>query len=69
MKAEFDERSHNHDERAFDRHGSAREGDVKILEHDEESEKIHLCDEMAGEAMTETNGTVLSLLANGSGAI
>ena len=29
---------------------------MKILEHDEESEKIRLCDEMAGEAMTETDG-------------
>ena len=47
-KAGFDERSRNHDERTFDRHGSAHEGDEKN-EHDEESEKIHLlCDEMAG---------------------
>ena len=54
---ELDERSHNHDERPFDHHSSAREGDVKNhLEHNEESQKTHLCDEMAGEEMTETNG-------------
>ena len=43
---EFDERS---DERPFDRHGFACEGDEKNrLEHDKESQKTHLCDEMAG---------------------
>ena len=54
-KVEFDKRSHNHDKRAFDHHGSAHDSDVKILEHDEESEKIHLCNKMAGEVMTETD--------------
>jgi len=73
--AKFEETSDNHDERTCDRHGSAREGDEKNhLEHDEESEKTHLCDETAGLGMiendggSEDDGTVASLLVNGSGA-
>ena len=77
MKAEFDERSHNRDERPFDRHGSACEGDEKNrVEGDEESQKTHPRNETVGLEMienggskgSEDDGTVLSLLANGSGA-
>jgi len=73
---EFDEMSHNHDERTLDRHGSAHEGDEKNhLEHDEKSEKTHLCDEMARLEMTENDGgseddgTSALLLVDGSGAV
>lgn len=73
-KAEFDETSHNHDKRTPDRHSSACKGDEKNhLEHDEKSEKTHLCDEMGRLEMTENDRgseddrTIALLLVNGSG--
>ena len=57
MKAEFDERSHNRDERPFDRHGSACKGDEKNrVERDEESQKTHPRNETVGLEMIENGG-------------
>ena len=78
---EFDETRHDHcDERTFDFHKWSCDSVEKNLENDEESvdfgKKNHPCDEMVGLETTESdglkgskdNGTVPSLLVNGSGS-